>query len=543
MFEDGGRGGLHSPGSSHNSDGSEFESFIEGYNYAVGNTTSFIANTLTDKESTPYLASLDSSIRELASRMNAKEGNGSDTLFGFTDEIWHQGTLMIDAAKRRTGDQAYIPPPKDFASVDVQVVGGRGYQAKNYANAKKTAFAQAVSYKQEYRQYVSELRKKGLPEITPEQYLMERGIDPNIDMTLPKYEAQARLIPADYLDDAILELRYKIAHLEATGRIEEIARYQDVLDKLVVCVEGPNGAKSIPITREESLALAELARRGKFDPARFDLTVAKQADYGFLIQNALLAGVSASVVTAALKAAPDIAKVVWSLVNDGILEKDDLENIGKKGVQGAQEGFIRGVLLASIKNACQLGYLGDELKSIALDITNSAFDNVAVVLVAFLMDTIPDSIKAAKKEMSFQEYSYRLERRVFIGCCSVGMGVWVQGLLPIVPVLGYSIGSLVGSIVGGLAFDARERVLISICVDRGVSFFGLVDQDYTLPNTVLESLGLETFSPESFESESFTTESFETEEFAPESFKTESFDVLILRRGVIGVRRIGYVIS
>ena len=520
------------------------DGFLEGYEYGVKTISGEVANRVNDAKATTYLGSIDTASKDRAARSNHHAGNKSDKLQGFVLEDAHVGWFNIDAASKRTGDYAYIPPPKDYASVDIRVVGGADYQLKNYDTAKKSAFSQAISYKQEYRKELSKLRKKGLPEITPEEFLAKKGLDPCTDMTLPKYEAQARLIPVDQIEDAVRELRYKIAHLRATGRLEEIPRYQDTLDKLVTHITGPNGAQSKPLTREESMVLTSLARRGAFDPARFDLTVAKKADYLFLCQNILYSGLSAATVSAVLKAAPDIADLLWTLVRDGVVDLDDLENIGRKGAQGAKDGFIRGVLLASVKDACSLGYFGEKLQEMALDITNPAFNNVLVVLVTVILDTIPDSIKLSKGEMSFQEFSYRMDKRVFISGCSVAVGLWTQAALPIAPILGYALGSFVGSILGGVVFTAKERFMMStLCLDYGFTFFGLIEEDYSLPDDVLRKLGYETFKTDSFDVEPFDNESFQMEELSLEPFATESFGVLTIYKGIIGVRKVGYKVS
>ena len=71
--------------------------------------------------------------------------------------------------------------------------------------------------------------------------------------------------------------------------------------------------------------------------------------------------------------------------------------------------------------------------------------------------------------------------------------------------------------------------------------FGLVDQDYTLPDDVIESIGVKVFDYEKFEPKTFQPKQFEIQEFNVKSFKVPEFGIKVLRRGVIGVNQIGYV--
>ena len=72
--------------------------------------------------------------------------------------------------------------------------------------------------------------------------------------------------------------------------------------------------------------------------------------------------------------------------------------------------------------------------------------------------------------------------------------------------------------------------------------FGLVEQDYTLPKEIIEQIGIETFDYETFEYGTFKTESFSYDTFGTETFEPDTLDITFLRRGVIGVSKVGYVL-
>ena len=51
------------------------------------------------------------------------------------------------------------------------------------------------------------------------------------------------------------------------------------------------------------------------------------------------------------------------------------------------------------------------------------------------------------------------------------LGTAFQALSPYLPVLGFMIGSFVGSVVGAFAYKAGYSCVISYCVDSGSTFF------------------------------------------------------------------------
>lgn len=131
------------------------------------------------------------------------------------------------------------------------------------------------------------------------------GIDPKTDMALCMYEGQARLIPSDQIEDAIEALNKKIAkelnNLDNPERAKVAERLIQVKEKLTSHTESPDGASSANLTEAESRELAQLAKEGKFNPERFDITLAKKADFAYLTKNAMNAGLNAAWISALLK--------------------------------------------------------------------------------------------------------------------------------------------------------------------------------------------------------------------------------------------------
>lgn len=154
--------------------------------------------------------------------------------------------------------------------------------------------------------------------------------------------------------------------------------------------------------------------------------------------------------------------------------------------------------------------------------------------------------------MNRSEMVTELIKEMFITTCAFSMGLlgkayikiplpkFLSQLNEVVP-LGYMIGSFVGSIAGSVIYSSIYNPVLSFCVESGFTLFGLVDQDYELPEEVLKEIGIEVFEYEKFEFEPFEYEKFEYERFEYEQFEYEKLHTIFLRRGVIGVNCIGYM--
>ena len=130
---------------------------------------------------------------------------------------------------------------------------------------------------------------------------------------------------------------------------------------------------------------------------------------------------------------------------------------------------------------------------------------------------------------------------MYISACSLIGGGVSQALIEI-PILGYMLGSFIGSIFGSFTYNLGSKAVLSFCVDSGFTMFGLVEQDYTLPKEIIEQIGIETFDYETFEYGTFKPESFSYDTFDTETFEPDTLDITFLRRGVIGVSKVGYVL-
>ena len=357
-------------------------------------------------------------------------------------------------------------------------------------------------------------------------------------MDLSLYVSQSRLIPSDQIQDAILALKKRIAHdTYIPDRQHLVAKYEETLRKLTDHIESPKGATSMRLTYKEAKTLHSLAKEGKFDPKRYDITLAEKADKIFICHNALKAGLNAAMTSALLKAIPHIISTIKKMIEDGYIQENDLEKISKGAMIGAEEGFIQGLLCAAITCISEVGYLGTILQDAS---HSESFAPGLAATVVLVKQAISDSIQMAKNKISVQEFCYNMEKAAFITVCGYGFGITLQSLVHI-PVVAYTIGSMVGSILGGILYETKEKFFISLCVSNGYTFWGLVEQSYEMPSHLLKKLGYDIFEYEEFNYDSFETDNFVYESFNYTPFNYEKLNIVMMRRGIIGIRKIGYI--
>lgn len=103
------------------------------------------------------------------------------------------------------------------------------------------------------------------------------------------------------------------------------------------------------------------------------------------------------------------------------------------------------------------------------------------------------------------------------------------------------IGSFIGSVIGSFVYKGIYSCVISFCIESGSTFFGLVDQNYEMPDEILKEIGVEVFEYEKFTPKSFTPARFEIKRVEWDQFTPVKISISFLRRGVIKVGVIGYL--
>ena len=501
------------------------DGFKEGYEFFEKHTGNFAGHAT----GIHYVNAVESEIKKLVNNLNDFETSGAriDTLKGDVAEFWHAGTFNINAAINSSKNRVQVDRSHDFGSADITGVNfDAKFGLKYYKDGTASAIQQSKSILNRFNEYKTRGRNDNL-----ELYLEERGLSAETDLNSPVYSGQYRVIPSDQLKEATMFLERKIRE-EAVKRPEQVHRYEETLKLLRDKVKDNEGNESIALSEQEARELASLSKEGGVNPEGLHLTTEELIKFTNILRQAYKAGLTAATISMVLRVAPEVLNAIAYLIKNGEIEEGQFKKIGFAAITGAGEGFVRGTVSAAITASCKAGLCGSAMKSIDPSIVGA--------VTVLVMNSMKNSYQVTTGNMSRAEMVNELIKEMFVTTCALSMGAASQSLIEI-PVLGYMIGSFVGSIAGSVIYSSIYNPVLSFCVDSGFTLFGLVDQDYELPEEVLKEIGIEVFEYEKFEYEPFEYEKFEYEKFEYEQFEYEKLHTIFLRRGVIGVNCIGYM--
>ena len=505
--------------------------FKEGYAFFERNAGVYKASSMGSEYVERVSHEIDVLRRDLNSNFSGFETD-VNVLKGDIAEFWHADTFNIDAVVKDSEHRAFVERSHGLGSADINTNFGKKYQAKYYKDGPHSAKAQAISFFERFKRYQSKN-----PDTTFEEYLKQNGISyGEIEKIVndPLYKDQMRLIPEEQLDSAKEWLKEQIEK-EKNRRPEQAKRYQDTLNKLTGRVEDGKGVSSQALSNKEAVSLARMAKDGKIDRAtlkKLGISTEDLIKYDNVIHEAVKAGTTSATITFVLKVVPEIYKAVSFLIKNGYIDIDGVKNTGFAVISGTAASFINGCTAAAITTSCKAGLLGEAFKSVDPTIVG-----VAVVLA---MNTLHNSFLAATGKMEAREVANELIKDMFVATCGLIGGGISQGIINI-PTLGYLIGNFIGSTIGALVYSTGYSVVMSFCIESGITLFGLVEQNYELPDDVLEAIGADVFKYEEVLPEEIHPEELQPELFRYEQFQPETISIDLLRRGVIGVHRIGYV--
>ena len=193
------------------------------------------------------------------------------------------------------------------------------------------------------------------------------------------------------------------------------------------------------------------------------------------------------------------------------------------------DSFLLGTATAFIVESSQSGFLGDTL-------VNSTSESLAAaVLITY--NSIKATIAYTKGNISKAEMAHEIaSKTVSIIGASVG-----SFALSIIPGIGTMLGSMIGSIIANTVYNQVNNMFLSIFIENGSTFFGLVDQDYQLTNEILEELGYDLMEYDYIEYDKLKYESIEYDSVEYDTIDYEKIEIKFIRRGIIGVNKIGYL--
>lgn len=507
--------------------------FQDGYYYYLQNSSEMIGAFQGGDfglSRAKYIDSVKYEIDALEKSINAYYGIHTpvEQLKGNIAEDWQAGTYNVDAAINESSNRVVVNRSTDFGSVDISSNFGKDFGLKYYATAEDSAKQQAISVFQRFREYQNKGGKEDL-----KQFLANRHYTDEDILNDPVYSGQIRIIPKDQFEEAAAWLKRKIA-TESMRRPEQVKRYQDTLSLLQDRISDNDGNSSVPLSKGDAEKLAVLAKEGKFNPEEFDISTPDLLNLEMLVKESMKAGISAAIISLVLRIGPGIYQSVDYLIKNGEIDEDNFKKVGFDALSGTSEGFIRGSVAAAITALCKSGAINEGMRDISPGIIGT--------IVAVTMNTMKNAYLVSIGKKTRTELSNDLIRDMIIASSSFALGTLASiTIFAELPLIGYLIGSFVGSVIGSFIYNTGYKAALSFCTETGVTLFGLVNQDYQLPEDIIIEMGLEKFEFDSFKIETFEPETFKLETFEPNHIKPDTLGISMLRRGVIGISKIGYV--
>ncbi len=522
-----------------------------------------------------YISEVDAAIEKLVKDMQelGSSSLGEKQLKGFVAEYWHADTFNIDAALKGSANRAFVDGSTEHASVDISTNFGKSYSSKYLRSYDESVKAQAKNVIRAYHEYLSKPRK-GEP-IPFEKYLEQYGYTKDLNLkklvedyqkfitenssdksvTLEQfirihsgeydiaslltsvYSGQERLIPTDQLEDAIKYLKREIAKesgKETSNRAANMANYLETLEKLADRISDDAGTESIALTKEEAEAIAALIKEGEFKPEDFGISLNDLITSEYILNQALKAGYTSAVITLVMQLTPEIIESVYLLIKYHEIDIEQAKELGKITLSASAEGFLRGSIASALTIACQAEKLGKTFANVS--------PNVIGALTTICLDVVKDSIMVAAGKMTAREMGTNITKEILISSAALAAGTVGQAILPELPVLGYMLGSLIGSCMASVVLNISERYLISFCIDTGFTCFGLVEQDYTLPAEILREIGFDITELDYVIFNNISINTVEVSRVRLNTMELNTVDFIKVRRGIIGINKIGYVL-
>lgn len=266
------------------------------------------------------------------------------------------------------------------------------------------------------------------------------------------------------------------------------------------------------------------------------LGVSDSLSSDLLRDQARQAGISSATLSAILTLTPEIVKGIDYLIKNGDIDLDDIDKEGEKIAWASTQGFLAGYISSYLYATCVKGGFGEHL----VDIDAISLGSVVVLS----LDTIKSSILVALGKMSRTEMGEAFLNSVatsslYVAGSHIG-GAIGEALGLTLPGIGYLLGSLIGTSFC-LAYNFTKKGLISLCIDTGFACFGLVDQDYQLPVKALKEMGIDVVGIDIAYLEEAELDEASLDMAELEETKLETVRFSFLKRGLIGVRKIGYM--
>ena len=424
----------------------------------------------------------------------ARTDQGIHVVKGFAAERWHVGTYNLDMARLGRLDQwneAHLTTPGSPADIAFGIAGADPVQLKYYRSAENTAK----------------------------------------EMSDPRYHDMGKVGPADQIE-GIRDVANQLADKNVDSRPHMSEQYRHTADNAAPTLDR-EGARSRPLSEPEARELAEDARNDDgVDRNRWGLTADQQIQVEHIAGQALHAGMQAAALSASMQLAPLVVAAISQSLRDGHLDFDDLGRMVRGIPAVALRSGIAGGISAALVTASRSGMLGEAATSVAPEAISAT-----VVLSISCLQT---ACQAASGEITWAQANVAMASNALVLAGSMAGGMLGQAIIPI-PVLGSMIGSLVGATLARMVIGQTQGFLMGLAVERGWTVLDVVTQDYTLPADALIAAGWEPLDMETLDMEPLDMEPLDMEPLDMEPLTVNGVPIRMLRRGLIGIGRVGYL--
>ena len=450
-----------------------------------------------------YVDAVEAAIKRFEEGINNHPYNQQDfkQFQGYVQEKWHEGTFNIDAIAYGSKDYAKTLDSTLRYSADIVLNSGDKYSLKSFSTAKQSSIEQAKL---------------------------------NDETGLSAYHGLKRLVPNDQLADAKIETHNRVIKNILT-RPEVSKAFEETERNLTDRVINHEVVSSLPATREKLNKIARDGNQQSFSAEEHGVTLDTAIKTEYILKQALKAGYTSAAITVAMQLAPEVYKAIDYMVKHGEIDVAQVKQMGNKAITASAEGFLRGSVAYSLLVMCEKGSLGS--KYVGVDPT------LLGTIVVIVMQTVKNSILVSVGRMTPRQMGNAFADTLLIsGGYYLGNklgGLIGQTLGFKLPVVGYLLGSLVGTSFA-VVYNMGKKNLIAFCVDTGFTCFGLVDQNYELPEDVLNEIGINTITIQRTDVNRTNVSNTLTETYENRA-DYETINITILRRGVIGVNKVGYV--
>ena len=482
------------------------EEFVSGFNWFLKENdivfgSDSAAKTCSEikKEIQNMLDSLNSDVYGNKKRLGNLQGDMAEYYF----------TRIFNLKAKASGSlyRADVLRSTELGSVDVllyktdiqgNAIPGTAtpYSLKYYKSGKGAASQQARSFGGEYRAALSRKMKTD-SSITSESYtfddfLKERNLDnKGIGEETLLYGDQIRLIPKGKMTSS---KKYLEGLLKKETSIERRRAIQETYDLITDVMNSPDGkVGDIKLTRTKSEEIARAARKGKLDMDKLGLGFDDVLTNRIIWEKSLKTGYISACISLAIDLAPQLIDIIHQLIEKGFINEDSFDLGG--GINDAASSFVVGTLTSAITFHAS---------------RESLFSSITPEMISFMVmmcyTSIATTIKGYKNNLPGNVIASQLIQNGYvltwtcIGAVAVskipqavfaklgkGLGYLLGEAIGTIgnvaiPVVAQLLGTLIGSVIGGLSYKWLHGLSISLCVEKGYTFFGLVKQDYAIPD-------------------------------------------------------------